>query len=207
MLLSGGSLDEQRLSRLVAGVLLFYFISTSINSSSAALVCNRGLIHAVPAPVVVYPVSTYLASIRRSAPALIVVAALMLGSGAINIQSAALVFAGLGLVLAIVLGLSLAASVVTVLVPDTTHALPIVLRVALYASPILYAPTAIPDTLEPLTYFVPTFWAVEIWSAGVTNSGPPNLSAFLGASVWAVSLVIVGYRSVFTMGDQVRIRV
>lgn len=148
---------------LTSGIFAFYFLSNAISSGSNSVTSASGLILQQPIPALVFPLAALFTAWKRFAPALIV---LLIGSVALSTLNVAdLAPIGISLLLLIVLayGISTLAAVSQVFLRDTASAIPLLLRVLLYTSPVLYNASDLPENFQVVSFLNPFFWPIAAW--------------------------------------------
>jgi lipopolysaccharide transport system permease protein len=162
-----------------------------VTRASGSLVQNSGLIAKVWFPRAVIPASTIPAALLDFAVALGVLLAMMLAAGAF--PGAAILLAplwALGLVL-LAFGLGLIGAALMVSYRDVQHILPVAMQLLLYASPVAYAASNVPERWQRLYFLNPVAVLLEGLRASLLGtaapSGPLTLHALL---VTAVVLVV-----------------
>src|SRR5437870_4547088 len=185
---------------VMAGVIPWQFFANSLNESSESLVKNVDLVRQVYFPreiLAIYPVFARLVDVVVGCAALgafmlyfhvplspwcvvlpLVVAIEMLFAGAI--------------------GLLLSAA--NVAWRDIARGLPLVLFLALYAVPVLYAPDRVPQAIRPIYNLNPMAHLVDAFRAAVLGTHAPDLAALAVLAAIGVASLIVSQR-VFSVFD------
>ena len=141
----------------LSGVLVWFFINSSINGASNSMVANQSLVTKVYFPRLIMPVSAVLANLLDFVLGFLILIGLMIYYGVTPTWNLALVplFLALGITLALSFGMLAAA--LNVRFRDVKFALPFALQLWMFASPVFY-PTGILSekgkfllTLNPLT--------------------------------------------------------
>lgn len=148
-----------------SGLILWFFVSGAITDSQNSLVVNADLIRKVYFPRLLLPLATVLARLVDFAIMLVCLVALLAAAGSLAWPSI-LGLLGVTLtttVLATAIGLITAA--VNVKYRDTTHAVPVVVQLWMFASPIVYSSRLVPAdwawayALNPLVGLIDGFRA------------------------------------------------
>lgn len=166
-----------------AGMLGWNLFSACLGKISGSLVGNAGLISKIYFPRLVLPLSTLGSTFVDFGVALVMMAAILVVGGVT--PGLALITLPVWVALAALLGsgIGLVAAALMVSYRDVGYVLPVLTQILLYASPVAYAVSAVPDSalawfrLNPLTGMLEGFrWAlldspapptwVMAWSAG-----------------------------------------
>jgi lipopolysaccharide transport system permease protein len=173
----------------LAGWALFAGVLTR---SSGSLVQNSPLIGKVWFPRVVLPASTIPAALLDLAVGLVVLALLMLWSG-VAPGAAVLLLPLWVLGLAILaLGLGLVGAALMVSYRDVQHVLPVAVQLLLYASPVAYAVSNVPEGYRTLFYMNPLAPLLEGLRASLLGTPMPPAWATAWAAGVAVAAFVVG---------------
>jgi lipopolysaccharide transport system permease protein len=149
-----------------AGMLAWNLINGVISRGGPSLIANQALVSKVFFPRLLVPMSTVLAVLLDFAVAACLFVVLLFVYG-VN-PGWAVLAAPLLVLVAVLLasGVGLAASAVMVKYRDVNYALPWVLQIMLYATPVAYALDAVPSNLLWLFQINPLTWLLEAfrWS-------------------------------------------
>lgn len=173
----------------LAGWALFAGIFTR---ASGSLVQNSGLIAKVWFPRVVLPCSTVPAALIDFAIASVVLAGLMLATGTPIPATVWLVPLWiLGLVV-LAVGLGLVGAALMVSYRDVQHILPVGIQLLLYASPVAYAATHVPERYLALYYLNPLAPLLEGLRASLLGTPMPPMHTVAWAAGVAAAALLVG---------------
>jgi len=181
------------------GLLGWTYFSSAVTQSSASLVANPALVTKVYAPRVLLPLAGISVPLVDLAISFVLVVPLMAFYDVVpGWQLAALpAFLALAVLTAAAVGLTLSA--VNVRYRDVPYAMPFLMQLWLYASPIVYPATLIPERWQWLYSLNPVVGVVEglRWSLLGTH-GPGRLSLAVSACVAVVgaALAFVYFRRV-----------
>ena len=176
------------------GQLGWNLFSNTVTKASGCLVGNSQLISKVFFPRLVLPLSTLPSTLVDFAVAAAMMVVLMFafhwGPGVIPLLLLPLWMA---ILIAMSVGIGLVTSALTVSYRDVQYILPVFLQIAMYASPVAYAVSAIHDpwvkifyTMNPLTPVLEGFR----WS--LLNTAPPTWPLVGYSAAIAVILLIAG---------------
>jgi ABC-type polysaccharide/polyol phosphate export permease len=132
------------------GLLPWTFFSTTLTQSATCLLNNRPLLNKVRFPREVFPVSLAVVSGVDSAIACLVLAVLFVFYGEVPAATSVCVPALFAIQVAFTLAVALFASIVVVYLRDLSLAIPMLLQVGLFATPVAYGLDAVPGWLLPI---------------------------------------------------------
>jgi lipopolysaccharide transport system permease protein len=148
-----------------AGLLPWTFFSTAVSNSGNSLVGSAHLITKVYFPRIVIPAATVGAALVDFAVAFLVLVGLMAWYRVAPSWQVALVPGLVALTGLLALGVGMWSSAVNVKYRDVRYALPFVIQLWMFATPVIYPATLVPErwrwllTLNPLTGIVEAFRA------------------------------------------------
>ncbi|SHI72915.1 teichoic acid transport system permease protein [Tessaracoccus bendigoensis DSM 12906] len=190
---SGGSVDFPQ----IAGGLFLFFLITGIIQSCATSVTNSGsLVLNMNFPKLLLIVSNTYLAVRRYLPTLLVYLVIHLLWG--KPFTVHMLWIPLAILCATMVGMGIGALVATLQVyfRDTAQFLPYIIRIWLYASPVLYTAeqfldTAIGKHMGPFVQLNPATSVLGIWG-DATHAANPSLTYIVIAVGWSLLLTIVG---------------
>jgi lipopolysaccharide transport system permease protein len=173
---------------------MWNLFSMTLNKTSLSLVGNSYLISKVYFPRLALPVSGTLSTLLDFAVALAVLFVMQMFYGVAPEWQLLLVPVWIGMVLCLALGAGLVAAALTVQYRDIQHILPILIPFMLYASPVAYDVTQIPDRYQRLFYLVnPVAAPIVAFRASVLPTSPmPPLPYLMWSVAMAAGLFVVG---------------
>jgi lipopolysaccharide transport system permease protein len=173
-----------------AGLLPWIYFSSVVGLSGVSLLSNASLLTKVYFPRVFLPASPALTGLVDLGISSILLIGLLLWYGVPFTWKFALwpglVFLLFTLTLSV--GILLAAS--NVRYRDIKHALPLVIQLWLYATPIIYPLSLVPDRFRTLVLLNPLTGIVQAFRASCSPTGSVDWSA-LGASVAVIGMLLV----------------
>lgn len=177
-----------------AGLLMWNLFSMTLNKTSLSLVGNSYLISKVYFPRLILPVSGTLATLLDFAVALAVLFVVQAFHGIAPGWQVLLVPVWIVLVLYLALGAGLVAAALTVQYRDIQHILPILIPFMLYASPVAYDVSQIPDAYQRLFYLLnPLAAPIVAFRASVLAAAPmPPLPYLVWSAAVAIALFVFG---------------
>jgi lipopolysaccharide transport system permease protein len=171
----------------LAGIVPWNFFSGAITRGSMSLVGNAGMISKVYFPRLVMPTAAVMAGIVDLAIVLVLLFGLMIYFGVV--PTLAIVTLPLFLLLALVtaLGVSLWLAALNVRYRDVNYIVPFITQFWLYATPVVYPSSLIPDKWRILYGLNPMAGVVEgfRWAVLGTNEAPgPMLAVSVAISAF-----------------------
>src|SRR4051812_36134570 len=179
-------------AHLVAGIFAYYFVSGAVRDGVKSVVSGGRLVLNTAFPRALLPLSTVITSFRRFLPTFLIYIPIHLVSdlpvGLVDLWIIPIVFC-LGLVAA---GLSMFVAALQVYFRDVKSFLPYVLRIWLYASPVLYYAEDVPDKYKPLLEINPIGALLAAWSDVLNAGQAPAAGDMLLGLAWGVVLFVGG---------------
>jgi lipopolysaccharide transport system permease protein len=158
---------------MFAGMTLYFFFSENIAVAPGMIISVPNYVKKIKFPLAILPIANLLVSITTSCVFLIILAfaTVLTGNFHLHILLAPLVFMQAAFWC---IGLTWMLSAAGVFVRDLQQAMPFVLQLLLFATPIFYPASAVPEAfriiirVNPLAYLVETLRNLALW--GVTPS-------------------------------------
>ncbi|GIK85351.1 MAG: transport permease protein [Betaproteobacteria bacterium] len=175
-------------------VLIFWmFFSACISQGTIAMTANAGLVRKIW-----FPRETLLLAVILSALVDLVIASVILAGMFVFYQipltwTALWVLPLLALQIVFALGVILVTSAVHVHYRDVGHALPLIMQVWMYATPIAYSLTSVPEWLKPLFVLNPMTGIIDGYRRVLLRATPPDHAALVIAAVASIALLLVSY--------------
>jgi lipopolysaccharide transport system permease protein len=172
------------------GLLPWTYFSQAVARSSGGLVGNANLISKVYFPRLIIPLSAALSPMVDLLLSFLVLIALMAWYAVV--PGLAVLTLPLFVLLAFVtaLGVSLWLSALYVKYRDVGHLVPFVIQIWMYASPVIYPLTLVPERWRPLYSLNPMVAVIEGFRWALSGGAPPDLQPTL-VSVAAVIVVTI----------------
>ena len=166
------------------------FFSTAVSGGSASLTEHAGLISKVYFPRLVVPLAKILANLVDFAIAFVLMG-VALAVGGYWPTPAALLVPGLLLILtAAAAGISCWLTALAVQFRDVNHAVPFLVQLGMYASPVIYRAELVPDAYRPLYALNPMVGVIGGFRAAFLGQPDvPWADIAVGAAVSAALLV------------------
>jgi ABC-2 type transport system permease protein/lipopolysaccharide transport system permease protein len=176
------------------GLLPWTFFSSSVSNGGQSLVTNASLLNKVYCPREVFPLSSIGVSAVDGVISTVILGVLFLIYGVMPEPETAWVPVLLAVQLAFTTGVTLIISAVLVYLRDLRQALPMVLQLGLFASPVAYGIEAIPESYR-FVYAIanPLGPVIDGYRRTVLNGQAPQWEFLAPAAVSAFVVLVVGY--------------
>jgi lipopolysaccharide transport system permease protein len=176
----------------LTGLALWFYFANSLNLTSNSLVANSALITKVYFPRLTIALSPLLAGLVDLTLALVLVAGAMAVYGVVPPAQIVLAPLFVLLALATALGIGLILSSLNVRYRDVRYAVPFLVQIGLFASPVGYPATAVHGIWRTMYSLNPLTGILEGFRWSVLGVGHPSLGMLAISTVSAVALVVVG---------------
>jgi lipopolysaccharide transport system permease protein len=166
------------------------FFAASVTDMVESLIVNMSLVSKIYFPREILPIAAMLARLLDFAIAYGVLFILLLYFG-LPIFTPAWIFlpAILLIQFSLVLGIGLIGSAINVFFRDIKHLFTLGLQLWMYATPIIYPVTAVPESVRPYYFLNPMAGIVEAYRAVLLYGQTPAPSLWLSAGVALLALV------------------
>jgi ABC-type polysaccharide/polyol phosphate export permease len=182
------------------GLLPWTFFSTSVSQGGLSLVTNVHLLNKVACPREVFPMASVVVAGIDSLLSVTVLALLFLRFGFAPKAASVWIPVILLVQVAFTLGVTLVASAVVVYLRDLRHALPLILQLGLFVTPVAFPLDIVPPSMRPLYVAVNPLGAViDSYRRTVLLGRPPSSLLAVGAAASAV--VLLGSYALFKRLD------
>lgn len=176
---------------IVGSVFLFNYTRISLNDGGRAIVRNRGLVLNAIFPRALLPVSEVYKALISTLPALALYVLIHQVAGAPTTASVLMVPLLLLLQTAINLGLALLLSTATVFFKDVANLMSYVMRVLMFATPVIYPVSMLSPSIRAVLSWNPLFALFASYQAIITGQ-TPSAGLLLQSTGWAVLLLATG---------------
>jgi ABC-type polysaccharide/polyol phosphate export permease len=177
------------------GLLPWAFFSTSVSSGGQSILTNMTLLNKVYCPREVFPIASVGVAGTDSAVAVVVLCLLFVVTGFVPHPDAVWIPLLLGVQIVFTLGVTMVMSAVIVYLRDLRHALPIILQLGLFATPVaLSLNDLVPERWQPLYVAInPLAAVIEGYRQTILLGLPPDGQLTAIATVSSVFFLIGGY--------------
>jgi ABC-type polysaccharide/polyol phosphate export permease len=191
-ILRSGQRPEGFFAHLVAGIFAYYFVSGAVREGVKSVTGGGRLVLNTAFPRILLPLSTVITAFKRFVPTFVIYIPIHLASG-LPVVLADLWIVPIVFCLALVAaGLSMFVAALQVYFRDVKSFLPYVLRIWLYASPVLYYANEVPDRYKPLLEINPIGALLTAWSDVLNKGQAPAAGDMLLGLAWGVVLFVAG---------------
>jgi teichoic acid transport system permease protein len=191
----GGHQGPQFFLHLVAGIFIFEFVSTAATRGSRSILRAGALINNTSFPRVLLPLTDVLTAFRVFIPAMFVYAVFQIALKVPTSAAALQAIPALLLIVVFTSGLAMFAAAAQIYFRDTQALMPFVLRLTMFASPVLYYPEQAKLMFDGrvLTTLNPVFCMVQIFSGSLVRGDTFDLWTWLIAIFWALASFVGGF--------------
>ena len=169
------------------------FFSTSISSASPSIVNNSGLLTKVRLPCEVFPLASILAAFVDFGIGLLVLFVMMLVYHVTLSLSALYIFPLLIIQLVLTLGFALFSSAINVAYRDVKYAVPLILQLWLFATPVAYPVSLVPLSYRWLYLLNPMAPVIDGYRKTLLLGSGPDFQFLMIAFIFSLVLVITAY--------------
>ncbi|HMJ01394.1 MAG TPA: ABC transporter permease, partial [Conexibacter sp.] len=191
-ILRSGSRGVDFFAHLLAGLFAYYFISDSIRLSVKSVTGGGRLILNTAFPRALLPLSGVITAFMRFLPTLIVYIPVHIIAGLPFGPSLLWVVPLIFLMFVMASGAAMLVSALQVYFRDVKNFLPYFLRIWLYASPVLYYASEVPDGIRWILVVNPLGGLLTAWSDVIILGHAPEADALALAAAWAFGIFVVG---------------
>ena len=174
-----------------AALLPWNYFSQALSRSGTSLVGNSNLITKIYFPRLLIPLSSSISPVIDLFFSFLILLVLMPMYGIVPTWGLLLlpVFVLLSLMTALAVGLWL--TTLNVKYRDVGHVIPFLIQIWMYASPVVYPLSVVPETWRPLYSLNPMVGVIEGFRWAITGSSRPDIMAIV-ISFAVVSLLLAG---------------
>jgi teichoic acid transport system permease protein len=192
-ILRGGENRPGFFAHLVAGIFAYHLVSDAVRDGTKAVVTGGRLILNSAFPRVLLPVASVISAAKRFVPTMVIYVPIHIASGLGAEPGLLWVIPLLALLLVMASGLAMIVSALQVYFRDLKNLMPYLLRVWLFASPVLYFADQMPEKYRFLLDVNPLGQLLSAWSDVINLGQAPSTHELVVASAWAFGLLIVGF--------------
>jgi len=187
---SGGR-SSDFVTAIISSVFLFNFTRISLNDGGRAIVRNKGLVLNAIFPRGLLPVAEVYKGWRSTVPAFIVYIPIHLLLGG-AITSAFLILPLIVVLLTLInLGLAFLFATATAYSKDVSQLLNYVLRILMFATPVVYPVSLLSPTIRSVLAWNPLFALFTAFQQIITGE-VPSAGLLLQSALWGVVLLVSG---------------
>jgi teichoic acid transport system permease protein len=192
-ILRGGSNRPGFFAHLVAGIFAYHLVSDAVRDGTKSVVTGGRLILNSAFPRVLLPLASVVSATKRFVPTMVIYVPIHFAAG-LSVGPVTLwVIPLFGLLLVMATGLAMIVGALQVYFRDLKNLMPYLLRVWLFASPVLYFADQMPERYRFLLDVNPLGQLLSAWSDVLNLGTAPSTHELVVASAWAFGLLIVGF--------------
>jgi len=192
-ILRGGSNRPGFFAHLVAGIFAYHLVSDAVRDGTKSVVTGGRLILNSAFPRVLLPIASVISAAKRFVPTMVIYVPIHIASG-FGVEPGLLwAIPLLALLLVMASGLAMIVSALQVYFRDLKNLMPYLLRVWLFASPVLYFADQMPEKYQFLLDVNPLGQLLSAWTEAVNLGQAPSTHELVVSSAWAFGLLIVGF--------------
>jgi ABC-type polysaccharide/polyol phosphate export permease len=192
-ILNGGSSRPGLFAHLVAGVFAYHLVSDAVRQAVRSVVSGGRLILNSAFPRILLPLGSVISAVKRFLPTVVIYIPLHIASGLPFGAHLLWVLPLLALLIVMAAGLAMIVGALQVYFRDLKDFMPYLLRVWLFASPVLYFAEDMPEKYRFLLDVNPLGQLLAAWSDVINLGGTPTAHQLLVGGGWAFGLLAVGF--------------
>jgi ABC-type polysaccharide/polyol phosphate export permease len=192
-ILRGGASRPGFFAHLVAGIFAYHLVSDAVRDGTKAVVSGGRLILNSAFPRVLLPLASVISATKRFVPTMVIYVPIHIASGLPAGPELLWVVLLLALLIVMATGLAMIVAALQVYFRDLKNMMPYLLRVWLFASPVLYFSDEMPEKYRFLLNVNPLGQLLSAWSDVINLGHAPSTQQLAVASAWAFGLLIAGF--------------
>jgi teichoic acid transport system permease protein len=179
-------------AHLLVGIFAYYFFSGAVRQAVKSVIGGGRLILNTAFPRLLLPLSSVITAFWRFLPTTVIyVPVHLISHRPVNLNTLWIIPIA-GLLVLLTTGLSIFVAAVQVYFRDLKNFLPYVLRVWLYASPVLYYASQVPHGWRWMLWVNPLAPILTAWSDVLHAGHAPSAWAMLDGAAWSVGILVLG---------------
>jgi ABC-type polysaccharide/polyol phosphate export permease len=177
---------------LMAALFAYYFVSDAVRQAVKSVTSGGRLILNTAFPRTLLPLASVITAFKRFLPTLAIYVPVHIALGRPGGPELLYLLPIFFLFLVIAAGMAMLVASLQVYFRDLKSFLPYGLRVWLYACPILYYASEVPDRYDAILVVNPIAGLLTAWSDVLDNGVAPAAGTFFTGGAWAVGLFLAG---------------
>jgi lipopolysaccharide transport system permease protein len=187
----------------MAALVPWTYFNTAVSGASNSLIANTSLVTKVYFPRLVIPGASMLAALLDLAVSLLALLALMLVYGVVpSLGTAMSLPLSVLVMLLTAAGVGFWLSALNIQYRDVKYVVPFLLQLWMYASPVVYSLSLVPQQYRLAYSLNPMAGAIAGFRSALLGTGGPTVTEF-GASLGVACLVFVGGAAYFRRTERV----
>jgi teichoic acid transport system permease protein len=191
-ILRGGASQPGFFAHLLAGIFAYHLVSDAVRQAVKSVTGGGRLILNTAFPRALLPLAGVITAFMRFLPTLIVYIPVHIIAGLPFGPSLLWIFPLIFLMFVMASGAAMLVSALQVYFRDVKNFLPYFLRIWLYASPVLYYASEVPDGIRWILVVNPLGGLLTAWSDVIILGHAPEPSALALSVGWAFGIFLVG---------------
>lgn len=176
----------------LAGTLAWNLFNGALGRAASSMVGNQALVQKVFFPRMLVPISSLASIVVDFVVAFSLLVVLLFVFGISPGWEVLLLPVWIALILMLGLGIGLAAAAYMVKYRDVGYVLPWFMQIVMYASPLAYSLSAVPDDLRWLFEANPVSWFLEVFRWSILETAAPPIWQIIAISVAAPLVLFIG---------------
>lgn len=176
----------------LAGTLAWNLFNGALGRAASSMVGNQALVQKVFFPRMLVPISSLASIVVDFVVAFSLLVVLLFVFGISPGWEVLLLPVWIALILMLGLGIGLAAAAYMVKYRDVGYVLPWFMQIVMYASPLAYSLSAVPDDLRWLFEANPVSWFLEVFRWSILETPAPPIWQIIAISVAAPLVLFIG---------------
>src|SRR5579859_6240308 len=177
---------------VVSGLVPWFYFSNATSGASGSIVSNTQLISKVYFPRLAIPLAALAANLVDLGIGLVLELVLLVAFGVPLGWPLLAIPLLVGLMVLTALGVSVWLSALDVQYRDVRYAVPFLIQVWLFATPVIYSAGDVPERWRPVLALNPMTGVIEGFRWALLGAGDPPLAALAGSIITVVVLVSTG---------------
>ena len=174
-----------------AGLVVWTYFANSINTATNIMVDQQRVITRVYFPRLVLPLSAVLSGLLDLGIASVVLLVISVVFGFPPSWSLLALFLFVAMAVGLALAVGIWTSALNALYRDVRYAVPLLLQLWLFASPVAYATSLVPESWQTLYHLNPMVTILDGFRWSVVGSGSPPTLTSIGLSIGVTVILIV----------------
>ncbi|MEA2900164.1 MAG: lipopolysaccharide transport system permease protein [Actinomycetota bacterium] len=175
-----------------AGMVSWNAFNQTVTRTTSSLLANAALVSKIFFPRLILPLASTAGVVIDFVISLVVLLGILVAAGRAPGVAVLLLPVWLALLLLCSLGLGTLAASLSVRYRDLAQITPVLLQLLLYASPVAYAVSAVPDRYLTLYYLNPLVALLEGFRWSLLGTNPPEASRLIPSVLVSVALFVAG---------------
>jgi ABC-type polysaccharide/polyol phosphate export permease len=192
-ILRGGASRPGFFAHLVAGIFAYHLVSDAARDGTKSVISGGRLILNSAFPRVLLPLASVVSATKRFLPTMVIYVPIHIASGLPGGPVLLWIIPLFALLVVLASGLAMIVAALQVYFRDLKNMMPYLLRVWLFASPVLYFSDEMPEKYQFLLNVNPLGQLLSAWSDVLNAGQAPSGESLAVASAWAFGLLVTGF--------------